>query len=496
MFLKSKPKIFHHFRLSYLPSMIIFFASGISGLTGIVEYFFVKNQLNLSPAFLASLAFWISIPWAFKMPIGHLVDLFWPRKNWFIYLGATIMLLSLLTMVGLTGNLPSMTRFATADAWYVIASLLAPIGFVIQNVVAEAMTVEAVPLVDSNEKKYSSAELNQMHITMQTYGRAAIIAGGALVAGLGGWLVGILSYADIYKIALTFPFISVSGIFLENWLRKRNEFPPIRAKAVRPDWKLLILSAAFIIFSITIGLSSLNFGELLVFLVSLAVFTYLIGDILRSVSREKRRQIIAIAIIIFIFRATPSFGTGAGWWQIDVLHFDEHFFGTLSQVSALAAILGTLLLRDWMARHSVSYFIIFLTVINTILLLPFIGLYFGLGQWTMTHFGFGAKALALVDTAAESPLGQVAIIPMLAWIAKEAPRRLTATYFSVFTAFSNLALSASSLSTQYINQLFRIQRENYAPLGQLMIWVTLINFFLPILAVILLHPKQKPASFE
>ena len=41
------------FKWSYLPPLMIYMAAGISGLTGIVGIFFVKDYLNLSAAFLA-----------------------------------------------------------------------------------------------------------------------------------------------------------------------------------------------------------------------------------------------------------------------------------------------------------------------------------------------------------------------------------------------------------------------------------------------------------
>ena len=69
------------FKLSYLPPLMIYVAAGVSGLTGIVGTFFVKDYLNLSAAFLAGLGFWAGIPWALKMPLGHLVDLIWERKK-------------------------------------------------------------------------------------------------------------------------------------------------------------------------------------------------------------------------------------------------------------------------------------------------------------------------------------------------------------------------------------------------------------------------------
>ena len=56
------------FKWSYLPPLMIYVAAGISGLTGIVGIFFIKDYLNLSAAFLAGLGFWAGIPWALKMP--------------------------------------------------------------------------------------------------------------------------------------------------------------------------------------------------------------------------------------------------------------------------------------------------------------------------------------------------------------------------------------------------------------------------------------------
>ena len=66
------------FKWTYLPPLMIYMAAGISGLTGIVGTFFVKDYLNLSAAFLAGLGFWAGIPWALKMPLGH-------HKFWQLY---------------------------------------------------------------------------------------------------------------------------------------------------------------------------------------------------------------------------------------------------------------------------------------------------------------------------------------------------------------------------------------------------------------------------
>ena len=70
-------------RWSFLPPLMIYFSAGVSGLTAIVGAFFVKDYLGLSAAFLAGIAFWAGLPWALKMPLGHLVDLIWRwRRYW------------------------------------------------------------------------------------------------------------------------------------------------------------------------------------------------------------------------------------------------------------------------------------------------------------------------------------------------------------------------------------------------------------------------------
>ena len=498
--------IFREMRWSYLPPLMVYLAAGVSGFTGIIESFFVKEQLGLSAAFLAGLAFWAGLPWALKMPLGHLVDLFWRRKAGFVYVGATLMALSLLIMVGLTGHAQWMATLLPLDAWYIISVLLSPVGFVLQDVVADAMTVEAVPTHLEDGTPIREKDLQRMHVTVQTLGRVAIIGGSALVAGLGGWMAQVLSYEIMYRLSLIIPVISVMGVTLGSWTtrqrRKKYRRDGFTEKeiqkmlhtqetTIQPNWYILGGSGIFVAMTLLLGLSDFRIKKEVIFCGSLGIISYLMFQLLKELSPEKRREIIGIAVIIFVFRAMPTFGAGASWWQIDVLGFDEAFFGTLRQIASILAIIGMFALRGWMSRRPVPYLVAFLSVYNTIMILPFIGMYFGLHEWTQSHFGFGARTISIIDTMADSPLGQVAMIPMLAWIAKEAPRDKKATYFAVMAAFTNLALSASNLGTNYINKIFPIQRGQYDELGILMITVSAMGLVLPIVTVLIFNPAAR-----
>ncbi len=494
--------IFAEMRLSYLPPLMVYFAAGVSGFTGIVESFYVKDELGLSASFLASLGFWAGLPWALKMPMGHLVDLFWRGKAWFVYFGATLMAASLLIMVGLTGYRGAMEQLFSAEIWYIIATLLSPVGFVIQDVVADAMTVEAVPTRDDSGKAIPESELKRMHITMQTLGRIAIIGGSALVAGLGSWLAGILSYTIMYQAALVIPVISVLGVTLGQiglYLRRRRMEKRGMEESVileslhqedtgtEPNYHILGGSFIFVVLSVALGMTSFGFKKEAIFTGSLLVIGYLMRQLFKDLDSLKVKEILGIAIIIFVFRAMPSIGAGASWWQIDVLEFDEAFFGTLRQIASILTVIGLFALRGWMTRRPIPYLVIFLSIYTTITMLPFLGMYYGFHEWTEATFGFGAHTIAIVDTMADSPLGQVAMVPMLAWIAREAPAKQKATYFAVMAAFTNLALSASNLFTSYFNKIFVIERGDYSELGALMIAVISTALVVPILTVLLVN---------
>jgi hypothetical protein len=513
-------------RLSYLPPLMVYAAAGISGLTAIVGTFYVKERLGLSAEFLAALGFWMMLPWALKMPLGHLVDLMWRWKSLLVYMGAALITLSLLIMIGLLGHLEAMREVATVEAWYVTASMLAPVGYVLQDVVADAMTVEAVPRVDEHGHPLTPENRKSMHVTMQTLGRVAIIAGGILVSVVNVFVlsgVGELpeaekaaAYLYVYELGLIIPFVSICGVVFAAWLRRRDlarltaqghgrrESEAMLGVDIEPppvNWWILGGGLAFTAASLSVGLSRIPGGEEIIFAISMAIVLFLMWRLTGELEPEARNVLVGTAVLVFIFRAIPGPGAGSTWWMIDSLGFDQQFLATLSLIGAVLTLFGMFVFRRFMAERSIAYIVGFLTVAGTLLSLPTIGMYFGLHEWTAALTGgiVDARFIAVIDTALESPLGQIAMIPMLAWIANSAPDRLKATFFAVMASFTNLALSASQLASKYMNQIFIVTREvkdpetgaivvpaDYSELGLLLISVTVIGFALPLLAILIL----------
>src|SRR4029078_9100291 len=61
-------------RLRYLPLLMIYYAYGALGLVTIAEPVWIREALPLTPAELASIAVWLTLPWTIKMVFGQLVD--------------------------------------------------------------------------------------------------------------------------------------------------------------------------------------------------------------------------------------------------------------------------------------------------------------------------------------------------------------------------------------------------------------------------------------
>jgi BT1 family protein len=514
-------------RLSYLPPLMVYVAFGISGLTSIVGTFFVKDYLGLSAAVLAALGFWAGIPFVLKMPIGHLVDLIWRWKSWLVFLGAGLIAASLLIMVGLLTDRAAMTAVMSAEAWFVLSTLLAPVGYVIQDVVADAMTVEAVPRVDAQGRPIDQATRKLLNTTMQTLGRVAVIGGLALVAAINLYMFAdaeqlaetekIAVYTRIYLTSLFIPLISVAGIALAYLLARRElqrlvaqGMDPAQAREMlsgreelpAPNWWILGGSLAFVVFTLGMGFSSFAFNQEIIFAGSFAIVAFLIAKLTRELEPEARATLLGTIAVIFVYRAVPLAGDGLTWWMIDELKFDQRFLALLELITGVLTLFGMFIFRRFMAERSIAYVVGFLTIVVSVLSLPVLGLYYGLHQWTAAATGgvVDARFIMIASTTLASPLGQIAMIPMLAWIANSAPASLKATYFAIMASFSNLALSAGQLGTKYLNEIFVVSREvkdaatgvvtvpaDYSQLGELLIVELVIGLLLPFAAILVVR---------
>jgi MFS family permease len=468
----------------YIPLLLIYFAYGASGFTAISMNFWVKKTLTLSAEELIALDIWLTVPWTIKMIFGQLVDsvsLFGSNRKIYVFIGAGLIALGMFIMILLTSNHAFLALY-DKNSLYILASVISVIGFVLQDVVADTMSTE---VVDINQRQ---EEIQHELAMIQVLSRLALGLSAFMVAGIGGWLAEIYSYSTMFTIGLFIPILSLIGVLVV----KLNPTPisPLN----RP---IFFGGLLFAIFTITIGYNDIPYAQEIVFFVSLAVVLYMLSRLTEDLSPETIRHIQMAMIIIFVYRAMPSVGPALQWWEIDVLGFDEGFFGTLAQIGSLIALVGMWVSSKYIINQSIGKVLMFLTILGFFLSLPTLGLYYGLH----IYLGVDAQTVALVDTAISSPFTYISGVLMLTLVAIYAPAGKKGTWFALMASLMNIALSASGLFTKYLNKIFILTREvkengvvkipaNYDDLGILLWIVILIGTIVPLVVIYKFDPQK------
>ena len=449
------------FRLAFLPVLVPYFCYGASAITSVALVFFEKNALALTPADAAGVAFWLSLPWSMKMVAGVASDA-WPilgsRRGAYLLIGCAS------TLAGYA----AMATVVRGRNGYLLAMVLVTVGFMIQDVVADALSVEVAR---------DDREIAQL----QTWGRIALLAGGISVSYLGGVLAERIGVRATLGVAAVLPVIAAASTA---FIRIRPVKPRASiASGTGSNRMILAGGLAYAVLGVALRASGVPFAEEIVLIVSAVVLIALLRGIGLS------RPILVAAVAIFVFRATPDVGQGFSFWAIDRLGFDERFLGLLGQISAVLSVIGLLLLRKPIAAKPVSVTLFWVTVAGTLLYLPSIGLFYGVHEW----LGMSARTFTVIDTTISAPLAQLAMVPMLILIARSAKPGAEATTFAIMASLMNLALSTSQLFTRYLNDAFAVTQADYSNLGRLMITVGALGL-LPLLALPALRRSERGAG--
>jgi hypothetical protein len=464
------------FRASYVPVVMVYFAYGALGLIDVTRDFWIKEALTLTPAQLAGIAVWLSLPWTIKMVFGELVDsvpIFGSQRTAYVLIGASFTASGMVTLAGAAGG---WLTFLIPNQLYVLGAMLIVVGTVIQDVVADAMSTEVVARTDAAGNPRPDHDVRAELGMVQVLGRIALSAGILAVAGLSGFLASIFSRETVFFMGLIIPVISITGVFL-------RADRPVERRAT--DWRILGGGIVYGAVVIVLGVGGVPHAQEFVFALSMAVVCTMLFLVTRDIGPQARRAILFASIVIFAFRATPSVGDAYFWWTLDVLKFDAAFYGVLRQTGAIVAIAAMWMFSKQITEYSVTAVLFWITVASTSLSLPSIGLVYGLHEWTEANFGFGARSIAFVDTVAASPFAQLSMIPLLTLIAYYAPAGHRATWFALMASLMNLALVAGQLQTKLFNEIFVVDRGHYDALGPLLITVIGIGFILPIAAIVL-----------
>lgn len=463
------------FRLSYCAPLVVYFAYGANSFTAIAMSFWEKKQSGLSPEFLLEIGFWAGLPWTVKMIFGQFADsveIFGSRRKIYVVLGALFMAGGQFIIIELVRGSSWLLQYGTVGAWYLAAAIINAAGFMIQDVIADTMTVEVIPRIDpATGLPRSKEDIDKELSHIQWLGRLVMMSSAAIGAFAGGIAAKSFGYHAVVMFALGIPAVSLLGCFL-----KTNKEAP----RSRMNWSVIFGGVLLGVFIAGMRFIEFSYAKEVVLAVSIVVVSILIArlGIVRSV--------VYAAIVIFLFRAVPGVGPGIQWWQMDTFDFDEEFYGSIGGFGTVLAFIGLLALRKPIEEKPIRFSLLWLTVAGTVVSIPNVGLYYGMPEW----LGMSPKTFVWFDTAISAPLAQLSMVPLLALTAKTCPPGQQGTWFALMASLMNMALSASQLGTRYLYYIFPIARGSYENVGAVLIWSLVIGMVVPLLAILVFLRKS------
>lgn len=461
----------------HLPILGTYFGYGAIGLTAVAEASWIRKELTLTPADLASLSLFLGVPWSVKMLFGLLVDsatIFGSARRSWLLAGSALMAAGLLLHAANAGG---HMLLGDRNLQWVIASMLIVVATVLQDVVADALTSEVVPRIEQDGSPRPQQAIVQEMAMLQVMGRFALAAGLVPAGLVGGWLAGHFSAASVYLVGLVIPCVTATCAIL-------GTLPEVRRRPM--DWLMLLGGAATAGVILVSRLAPDFAAQELIFVVSIAIAAFLLWRVARELDPSAQRTALSIAALVFILRATPSIGEAYRWYTIDVLMFDDGFFSQLAQLHAVSGLLSLWLASRAIARNNQTRVLLVIILIDPLFSLLTVGPIFGLHHWTQQLFGVGARELALLDTWLSIRVSNLGMVAMLTLAAFFAPPGRTATWFALMASIMNLGLVAGQLQSKYLGMLILVDRSDLSRLPELAVAALVLGTIVPWIAVAVL----------
>jgi hypothetical protein len=336
--------------------------------------------------------------------------------------------------------------------------------------------------------KKSEAQIKEEIANIQILVRVICIPLATLSAlHIGGILASKFSYASVSLFIPVNTIISIIGAILV------TKEPATKLEKINKN--NLLFSSLYILGLLSINFFCSTYNQEATLITGLTVVSYSLYRLCRQLPIADQKNIFAILIVCFFMRASPDYGPSVEWWKIDILKFDPEFFAQLKQINLLFGFLGIWMIGRSIAKIHMGKACLIICIINFVLQLPYIGMAFGLHEWTMSQFGFGAKSIALVDVTAMGFFSQIEFFLVCTLATYKAPKNNLAMWFALSMSLMSLGIVFKRIIMRTLAQIYLVERSDYHNIPDLMIFTTLIAFIMPaIFILIFMNPFKKSSQ--
>ena len=422
-----------------------------------------------------------------KMVFGQIIDtvkIFGSQRRIYIFIAALIILSGNVITIAVANNLTTLTSLTSTYTLLIIAGSLIQVGIVFQDLIADTLCYEVVEKKDKEGRKKADQDIKLEIGKIQILVRIITLSSAFIAVSVSGILATKFSFATI---SLMLPIIALISMIGSIVIKKEPKVKPEHL-----NWQILGGGLIYIFFILIASIHSTKYSQEAIFLIGITVVSISLYIVCKNLEQQRKQEILYTLLLMFTYRIVPSFGPAVYWWQIDELKFDPTFFATLSQIGIGLGFLGAWFFGRKIISKNIAVVILALNTIHVLLQLPVIAMSFGLHEWTMEHFGFGARTIAIFDNTVEGPFQQLGFLILCSAATYYAPKHNIVSWFALVMSLMSLAyVSGSRIIKKYLSMIFVVERGSYENISALMISTTLINFLLPTMLVLLYLYKVK-----
>lgn len=353
------------------------------------------------------------------------------------------------------------------------------IGFVIQDIVADSLCAEVVPRdLKPEERKKQISEI-------QLIARLSFLFAMIIASVSGGYFASNFPFEKVVWLNFLVCLVGLASII---YLPKN--LPESESKITK---EIIFASIILIAANIMPLFKTDSFLQELVIFINFMIFIYVFSIFVKKYEKHIIQELILLGLILVVVRIHPVVGEGVKWWYIDDIGLDQWFFSYMTILSNIIAMVGSWFLGPYILKQKLIRSMLLICGFKAFFCLPELLIANGFHNFTMEHFGFGARTLIMFDNSLSAPLDVLINVITFSIMTDLAPKINLSTWLSLIACLLNLIGMLNIALGKLLNNVFIIERGDYNNIqGMLTVNFLFILLFPPISIYIINKFRKHP----
>jgi folate/biopterin transporter len=401
----------------------IYFVQGAMTISQLAVSFFLKDDLGLNPAEVASLVGITMLPWTIKPLYGLVSDgfpVFGYRRRPYLLLSS---LLGIVAWV-------SMGTWVDKPFWAIAMIALGSLSLACSDAITDALIVQRARLEAEGDAG-----------SLQAFSWIASSIGAIISAYLSGSLLEHFGSRFVFELTAVLPLlVGISAFAIAD--------PP--------------MSHIFVGESANLSRHAQRWRS----------FT----DNWQQLRQAFTNKAIWLpALFLFLWQATPSADTAFFYFTTNELNFNPEFLGTVRFVASWAGLLGVWMFQRFFKAVPTRKIFFWTTIVSTLLGLTSLLLVTHLNR----SIGIADRWFSLGDSVILTVAGRIAFMPVLVLAARLCPEGIEATLFALLMSVLNISALCSFQLGAGLTYILGVTESNFDNLW-ILVLIANVSSLLPL----------------